>query len=140
MNIDFLDKTIPGCKNFKWSEALYLNQWNIHVVPTLDDLYNIEAIAKKAQLIRDFLDRPMMITSWYRPQHYNTLIGGAPSSWHRTGGAIDFRCFNFSADAVRETLEPKLEEFGLRMENLPGSNWVHIDNKDPKNGNRFFIP
>lgn len=136
-----LFEVIPGCKNFVWSEALYLPSWNIHVIPPDDILVNIENFAPKVQRVRDLLGIPMLVTSWYRPDKYNEAIGGAKRSWHMTGGALDFRCPKLSADDIRGKLKPYLEEWGLRMENLPNSNWVHIDDKDPgAEGNRFFRP
>ena len=81
----------------------------------------------------------MFITSWWRPKKYNDLIGGAKKSWHITGGACDFTCFGISADKIREILEPYLDDLDLRMEDLPGSNWVHLDDKET-DGARFFRP
>jgi len=118
---EFLSEQIAGTKNFTWAEALYLPRWNIHVLPPEEIIKNIENMAEKAQKVRDVLATPMLITSWYRPPEYNGLIGGATKSWHMTGGGCDFRCPLMSADEIRGKLKPYLEEFGLRMENLPGS-------------------
>lgn len=138
---DFLNETIPGCRNFKWGEALYLPTWNVHVLPNKAVLEIIKNFAPKVQCVRNLLGLPMLVTSWYRPDRYNRIIGGADQSWHVTGGALDFRCPSVSADELRVKLKPYLEEYELRMENLPGSNWVHIDDKDPGDtGNRFFRP
>ena len=134
-----LDAVIPGCKNFTWREALYLPQWNICAVPTPEVEANILHFAPKAQQVRNALGLPMIVTSWWRPPKYNRLIGGADESWHMTGGALDFRCPLTSADDLRKQLLPKLDELGLRMEDLPGANWVHIDDKEPGK-NRFFKP
>jgi len=138
MNIAIHD-VIPGCTNFTWGEALYLPQWNIHVLPDPAVEANILHMAPTMQKIRDILDRPMLVTSWYRPFTYNKLIGGAGKSWHTTGGAVDFRCPHVSADETRIALRPLLEDLNIRMEDLDGSNWVHIDNKEPK-VNRYFKP
>lgn len=135
----FLDTNIPGCTNFKWGEALYLPQWEIHAYPPDEIIDNILAFAPKAQKVRNFLDEPMVATSWWRPKLYNKEIKGSKKSWHMTGGALDFRGTKSTPDEIREKLEPKLEEFGLRMEKLPGASWVHIDDKEPGNA-RYFIP
>jgi hypothetical protein len=81
----------------------------------------------------------MLVTSWWRPPKYNKLIGGADESWHMTGGGCDFRCPGITSDEIRHQLQPKLEELELRMEDLPGASWVHIDDKEPGN-KRFFKP
>jgi zinc D-Ala-D-Ala carboxypeptidase len=134
-----LNTPIPGTENFQWREALYLSRWNIHAIPPKPVLVNILKMAKQLQQVRDILTRPMLITSWWRPAEYNKLINGAPKSWHVTGGAVDFRCPGISADQLREILVPALEDLELRMENLPGASWVHVDNKEPGN-QRYFMP
>ena len=136
---DFLLEELPGCKNFKWGEALYCPQWNIYAVPTDDVIRRIEKFAAKVQAVRDFLAVPMLVTSWWRPPKYNRLIGGAEFSEHMEGGALDFRCPGLSGDELRHKLQPELERLGLRMEDLPGASWVHIDDKEPGN-KRFFRP
>ena len=134
-----LDQSLPGCKNFTWREALYCPRWNIHAVPTADVIRRITNFAPKVQIVRDFLGLPMLTESWWRPPKYNALIGGAQFSEHMDGGALDFKCPGMSGDQLRHMLQPKLEEFGLRMEDLPGASWVHIDDKEPGN-KRFFKP
>lgn len=134
-----LHQPILDAENFTYGEALYLNRWNIYAIPNRQVLAEIEKLAIKLQKIRGILKKPMLITSWWRPEEYNKLIGGASQSWHITGGAADFRCPNISADRVREILVPVLDDFDIRMENLPGSNWVHVDTKDPVR-NRYFLP
>lgn len=130
---------IRGAINFCWGEAVYLPDWRIHAFPTRDVRVNIHIFAPKVQLVREFLGVPMTIINWWRPPEYNTHIGGATLSQHMYGKAIDFKCKDMSADEVRSTLEPRLEQFGLRMENLPGSDWVHIDD-GIVNYQRYFKP
>ncbi len=65
-----------------------------------------------------------------------------PNSPHKSGEAVDWSVVNKkTAEAcaeVREKLLPKLEEWGVRMEDIHGS-WVHIDTK-PVISKRFFKP
>ena len=129
MTKELLEKAIDKAPNFKWGEALYLPSFNIHAVPNEEIIRNIQKFAPRVQEVRKILKAPMLITSWWRPEKYNALIGGAKRSHHMTGGAVDFRCPGLSADEIRRILKPRLAGLGLRMENLPGSNWVHIDNK-----------
>jgi len=139
MSIELLLDPIPQAPNFTWAETLYLPSMNIHAIPDPEVIKNIKKFASKVQRVRKILDRPMLITSWWRPPKYNTYIRGAAQSWHTTGGACDFRCPGIEADEIRRLLKPHLSKLGLRMEDLPGSNWVHIDNK-PTRGKRFFKP
>lgn len=65
-----------------------------------------------------------------------------PLSPHRTGHAIDFHIIGFEGvegcAKIRQILLPKLEELGLRMEDIVGG-WVHLDNL-PVIHLRFFKP
>lgn len=136
-----ITKKIDGCKYFKWKEALFLPSWQIHVLPTAAQKSNIIEFAKKADMVREYIGLPMIITSWLRPKIYNAMIGGSKKSQHMKGMAIDFKCPGVSADDLRDLLEPKLEEFGIRMEKLPGASWVHIDGHEPLPfGSRYFVP
>ena len=139
MEID-LDKLVPGAKYFRWKEILKCNQWGVHVFPTDTQYLNILKLVKKLDLIREYLDKPMHITSGLRPNKYNKLIGGAKYSAHKLGMAADFYVKGLKADRVREILVPVLNDFEIRMENLPGSNWVHIDIRPCDNTRRYFRP
>lgn len=53
---------------------------------------NIIATAKYLDDVRSILgDRPMIVTSWYRPPHINRRVGGSVWSRHQFGDAVDFR-------------------------------------------------
>lgn len=65
-----------------------------------------------------------------------------PNSPHKTGHAIDFHFIGYEGKAkcaeMRKLIEPLLEEFGLRMEDIEGG-WIHLDDL-PVVNNRFFKP
>jgi len=140
----YLSNQIEGSENFTWGEALWLNQWEIYAFPIDSFVWqNIVDVGIKLQMIRKIFGKPIMITSWYRPKKYNELIGGATMSQHILGRAVDFNVQGMTADQVRSILSLKLSDLNIRMENLPGSNWVHIDincNADTKLKDRFFKP
>ena len=136
---NILKTPIADAPDFTWGEALYLPAWGVHVFPSKTALLGITAFAPKVQKVRRYLNRPMKIINWWRPEVYNQQIKGAKRSQHLSATAIDFVCYNINADTIRGWLEPKLEEFGLRMEKLPGSNWVHID-AGPVTHKRYFTP
>lgn len=132
-------------KHFTYKEALYLPSWKRRAKKkdgfNREVLNSLKVLFEKMDLIRDHFNAPVIVHVAYRPTEYNKLVGGAPKSSHVLGMACDFHVKGVSCDDVRKRLLPKLEEWGLRMEDLPGSNWVHVDIKQPAPGRpRFFKP
>lgn len=139
MKID-INELVEGSDHFSWGEVLLCRQWGVHVFPTKIQHENLLKVVAKAELIRDALGLPMVVTSGLRPRVYNRLIGGAKYSAHIEGKALDFVVEGMHADMVRASLEPLLSELGIRMEKLPGANWIHIDIKTPGGRGRYFDP
>lgn len=85
--------------------------------------------------------KPVIMSSGWRPKTYNDKIGGAPSSNHITGLAIDLKdTDNRLFEYVLQNLE-LAKELGLHFENKNYTpSWVHIQLKAPKSGKRIFIP
>ena len=135
-----IDKLIPNTNNFKWAEALYLRKWQIHACPEKGVINNVVRMGFTIQHIRGYFGKPIKIHSWWRPKLYNEFVGGASESGHLYAKAIDFSVQGLDCDVVRERIEPMLEELNIRMEDVPGANWVHIDCKKPGLTGRFFKP
>lgn len=139
--------------HFTVHDCTYLPSWQVSHKPSLDEKINILKLAEKLELVREYLGRPININVWIRPisvncenphydgKNYNLLIGGAPSSAHIPGMAADLSVSSMNCEEARHLLESKLEEFKLRMEKKPGSNWIHLDIKEPLKGkSRYFVP
>lgn len=135
-----LRNKIFGCRNFEWHEALWLPTWQVAVFPTNDVKRNIEDFAQIMEQIRGIFGQPITVHSWYRPPIYNREIGGAGRSAHMEGIAVDFSVYGFSCDYVRSHLLPHLDGLNIRMEKKPGSDWVHVDSRDPGPSGRYFVP
>ena len=134
-----LDDLMPGCKHFRWREFLWLPQWSVHVFPTDNQALNLIEVAETMEDIRALLGgRSITVTSGLRPYLYNKLIKGSLYSAHKLGRACDFQVKGLSANKVRKKLVQHLDELGIRMEDLHGSNWIHIDTKFPGPSGRFF--
>ena len=119
---------------------LWLAKWNLHCYPTDAQYINLIRMTKRLDSVREFFGKSITITSGLRPWTYNTAIGGAKFSAHKTGEAVDFVVEGLDCDLARMQLTPHLESYGIRMEDLSGSIWIHIDIRDPGNGKRFFKP
>lgn len=135
--IDLKEKI--GNSSFSWGLALWCHDWVIHAIPSPEQAQNIIKTSEKLQLVKDYFKKDITITSFLRPELYNKQIGGSVNSRHCLGEAVDFVIDGLDCDYVRERLEPKLEEWQIRMEKGVGRNWVHID-ISPVVFSRYFDP
>lgn len=149
-NIDWSNPKCKISKYFTVKEALFLPSWGIMHTPSEEEKTNIIKLANKMDMVRELFNSAISVHCWIRPilnnpnskyhnQDYNAFVNGAKKSAHKLGKAIDFHISNISCDDVRTTLISRLEEFGIRMENIPGGTWVHIDCDDVIT-ERYFKP
>jgi uncharacterized protein YcbK (DUF882 family) len=139
-------------QHFTYKEVLWLPSWNRlgNESDGLDDnvLARLKGIAEKMDMVREYFGKPINVHVCWRPVAYNKQIGGATRSAHCASvgieAAMDFDVKGLTCDEVRDIINQnnKLEEWGLRMEdNGKGSNWVHLDTRQPLPGHpRFFKP
>jgi hypothetical protein len=134
---DQLDNNITP--NFIWRECLYLPSWGIYVIPPPHIQRNIIDTCRKAEDIRALCgNRSMRVTSMYRPQSYNNHIGGAQSSMHMMGKAMDYTVSGVDLGTIRDFLSRRVDELEIRIELQPeGADWIHFDIGD---GPRLFTP
>jgi zinc D-Ala-D-Ala carboxypeptidase len=84
----FLENPIYSGSHFSWAEATKNGE---RIPESLDVYYNIIKLAKDLDKLREYLgNKPMRITSWYRPPHINRQVGGSSRSSHIQGYAADF--------------------------------------------------
>ena len=84
-------------------------------------------LAGFAERVREIVGAPMTITSGYRCPALNKAIGGASSSQHKVGEAIDFKCKGLSNDSIAckiATSDLKFQQ--LIIEHSGKSAWVHV--------------
>lgn len=101
---------------------------------------NLCVLFYKMDSVRNLFGKPIVVHVSFRSKSYNKEIGGAQNSSHIQGMAVDFHVQGMDCDMARLAIVPKLEEWGMRCENLKGSSWVHLDIRDPGPGGRYFIP
>lgn len=130
----------PKCRisrYFTVGEACLIREFEELYEPTPSERYNILYMASLLDPVRVFLDAPINVHSWIRPEPYNGWMGGARESRHLLGLAVDFDCGE-DCDETRKKLEPRLSDFRLRMESVDGTSWVHLDFFAGKSG--LFTP
>ena len=110
----FIDKNTPIYQgsNFTWGEAtknlsrpiqdLIINNKVVCNSEQIED--NIIKTATYLDKIRAMLaNRPIYITSWYRPSHINQAVGGASNSQHTVVSLLNFKYSNISDSQVSAT-------------------------------------
>jgi uncharacterized protein YcbK (DUF882 family) len=85
------------------------------------------------QPIRNYIDKPMNISSGYRNPRLNShpLINGATNSQHTTGQAVDFTVKGMTPKQIIE----KVKASGVEYDQLINEHniWVHISYNKGKN-------
>ena len=88
-------------------------------------------------------EEPIIITSGYRSPEVNKCVGGAYSSNHLTGCAVDIRCVGVEqairyAAILLDTADEWKQDFDelLIERNRHGRYWVHFAVRPPNQGNR----
>jgi len=84
----YLSEPILPNGHFYWREALHNGE---RIPQSKAHVENILALARRLEEVRDRLGGfPMTVTSWYRPEPWNSRAGGVPNSRHTVGQAVDF--------------------------------------------------
>jgi hypothetical protein len=93
-------------------------------------LANLRAVCGKIlQPVRDHFKQPVVINSGYRSFRLNKAIGGASSSQHLDGNAVDFEIPGLCNGDLAKWVSVNLDYDQLILEHCelgqPGSGWVH---------------
>lgn len=145
--INWSDSTAKVSEYFTVKECLWLPQWS-RMASEADGLdstikSNIARTCSRMDVVREALQAPITVHCFYRPEAYNKLVGGASNSSHLHGLACDFHVAKMSCDAARALILKLnlLEHFEMRMEDLEGANWIHLDIRPvAPGGHRYFKP
>lgn len=64
-------------------------------IPNMNQVENLTALCDNVlEPARLLIDMPIVVTSGYRNGAVNTKVGGAINSQHRTGEAVDIKCYD----------------------------------------------
>lgn len=101
--------------------------------PSQSILQNMIFAATKLQLVRDYLDEPLRVTSWYRCPELNKAVGGAADSAHMYGYAIDCHVDSTSPYLLCLKVYEFLRKSGIPFDQMihEFGTWMHIS-FDPK--------
>lgn len=124
-----MTKNIGDGKYFTWAEALHFeggsNGW--YREPTSKVV--VEGILKQATQLnkfREFIDKPIIVTSWYRDPVTNRRVGGVRDSYHVRGLATDFIVPGLSPYQIIHAAK----EFGWKGGMGQYTSFVHLDSRN----------
>lgn len=96
---------------------------------SVDEQYypNVVALAEMLEKIRVKLGRPIYITSGYRCDRLNRLVGGVVNSEHRLGNAADIICYDNKKlfNLILEMMKSG-EIVCSQVISENGLSWIHI--------------
>jgi zinc D-Ala-D-Ala carboxypeptidase len=113
--------------------------------PTIAHLEALKAVANNIfQPCRDYFGKPLAVTSGYRSEALNDLIGGSKKSQHSKGEALDLdaqvyggftnaELFNYIREHL--TFDQLIWEFGTDQE----PDWVHCSYKSEGNRGEVLV-
>lgn len=135
-DVDWSNPDSKISKYFTVREATYLPSWKTSHIPTEQEKANILAIAQKMDLVREFLNEPILVHVWIRPgkascpgtqwdgKDYNEWLyknviwknlsdeekaaKKVPNSPHKTGDAVDWSVKNKSTKEYCALVRQKL--------------------------------
>jgi uncharacterized protein YcbK (DUF882 family) len=123
--------------NFTMSELLHSDTakiYGINNIPYDPKVFDnmLTLILEVLQPLRNYIGKPIIITSGYRSIALNAKVGGDSNSQHITGQAADFFIYGLTIDEIIA----KVKASGIRYDQLiHEGGWVHISYNT--NGNRM---
>lgn len=120
-------------------------KYQINNIPSDKELFkvlgNIEALVNNVlDPLHAMIGRPIIITSGYRCQRVNELVGGSKTSQHLTGKAADFHVQGYTPqqmDVVYQTIQMQFDFDQLIF--YPSKNIIHVSWNGNKNLKKSWV-
>lgn len=95
---------------------------------------NISFLRDVLDHVREFINEPIIVTSWYRSIERNKLVGGVRKSHHLTGGAADITCSNLDILFKKCFAMPQLTQIirydtFIHISIIPTKNLRYVDKR-----------
>jgi hypothetical protein len=106
--------------------------------PKKEHIENMELIAEKIfQPLREWVDHPIRINSFYRSEELNSRIGGAISSAHKEGLAIDLDSLGGKTNLEMFHYIKDNLDYDILINEYPNDEgepkWIHVSWNKKKN-------
>lgn len=111
--------------HFALEELACTQHREIDNTPPPEVVWTLRTTAARMEAVRKLLgDRVITVSSGYRSPALNKAVGGARTSAHLTGHAVDFNCYGYgSPKAVCKAIAGSKLPFDQLIEE---GRWVHI--------------
>lgn len=84
--------------------------------------------------VRNRINRPLIVNSWYRSSKYNALVGGKKTSQHIKGEAVDIHldadCWKIELAQLVPLFKAYADYDQLIVESSPTAHWLHVSHTD----------
>lgn len=102
---------------------------------------NLDKLLVSVNRLRVYYGKPLIVTSGYRPGHYNEKAKGAKDSAHLYCQAVDFRDKDQALAKWLMSNPQMLMDCGLYMEDPQYTpTWIHVQIRKPPSGQYVFKP
>lgn len=102
-------------------------------IPTEKEMQNIRKTAEQLEKIREYVGRGIIVTSCFRSERVNKLVGGSPTSAHCFGSAADCDAIGMTSFAfaqklieMRDAGKLVFDQLILEFPERGDGAWVHI--------------
>jgi uncharacterized protein YcbK (DUF882 family) len=114
----------------KLSKNFNLSEFNSKDGTAADQLVikNLTILAEQLEALRDYLGKPIQVTSGYRSKEHNAKIGGAKNSTHVNGMAADIKVKGLTPLEVYNAIEKLIADGKMKQGGLGlYRSWIHYD-------------
>lgn len=105
----------------------------IENAPSQAELENIKYTAEQLEKVREYVGRAIIVTSCFRNERVNKLVGGVPTSAHRFGLAADCDAVGLTSLAfgklilnMRDEGKIKFDQLILEYPERGDGAWIHL--------------
>ena len=92
--------------------------------PNAEQIENLRALVKQLDWLREYIGRPIVVTSGYRNHAVNRAVGGSKNSDHLRGQAADIHVPGWSTQKLFDTIRQSGIVFDQLIQEF--DSWVHI--------------
>lgn len=115
-------------KNFSLAEltiSQHASRFGLNNQPNAKEKANLKRLCDEVlQPLRDFIKKPVVVTSGYRSQAVNRAIGGSSTSAHMYGLAADIHVPGMTTRQLMHTIKGLQLPFDQMIDEF--DSWVHV--------------